>query len=198
MLRQECFVGVGRIGLRRKPASSRNTGNPHQLLRIMKRQWLQQNGIHDTENRDIRTNAKTENQDGNCREGWIASKRAECVAQVEPENVEPLESARLALLLLCLLHSSKPDECLAAGLFGGHALLQVILNRNLQMGGHLHVEFPIYLRVRKRGAQTLKYKFHPIHLCSPCIASTRPITSERRRQYAESSASCLRPFFVIK
>src|SRR5207302_7808949 len=135
---------------------------------------------------------------GHYCEHRIAAHGAEGVSQVEPENVEPLEPARLALLLLCLLHSSKPDERLAAGLFGGHALLEVILNRNLQMRGHLHVEFPIYLRVRKRGAQTLKYKFHAIHLCPPSIASTRPITSERRCQYAASSASCLRPFFVIE
>ena len=197
-MRQKCFIGIGRIRLRREAASSWNTGDPHQLLRIMKRQWLQQDGIHDAENRDIRANAKSENQDGNCREAWIASQRAECVAQVLQQYVERLKPACLTMLLLCLLHSSKPDERLAAGLFGGHALLQVILNRNLQMGGHLHVEFPIYLRVRKRGTQTLKYQFHPVHLCSPCIASTRPITSERRCQYAASSASCLRPFLVIE
>ena len=86
----------------------------------------------------------------------------------------------------------------AACFFGGHAFLQVVLYRNLQMGGDLHVEFPIYLRVRKRGTQTLKHQFHPVHLCSPFIASTRPITSERRCQYAASSASCLRPFLVIE
>src|SRR6185369_7546811 len=53
VLFQKLVVGVGRVGLAGETASSFCAGNPHKLLRIVKRQRPQQERIHHTEDRNI-------------------------------------------------------------------------------------------------------------------------------------------------
>src|ERR1700674_5331987 len=54
----------------------------HQVVRIVVRQRVKENGIDDGENRGIRANAKGEGEDGDRGEARTAMKRAECVAKI--------------------------------------------------------------------------------------------------------------------
>src|SRR3954463_10149523 len=94
-----CIRSVSPAGF---PALCPLLDNPHKLLRIAKRQRPQKNRIHHAKNSNVRADAEHQNQNCDQREHRVAPHGTEGVTQIEPENVEPLEPARLALLLLCL------------------------------------------------------------------------------------------------
>src|SRR5882762_9399266 len=111
----------------------------------MKRQRSQQKRIHHTEHGDVGADSKGKNQNSDKRENRIAPHGAEGVAQVEPQNVERLEPTCFTMLLRSLLHSSEANQRLTPRFFRRQTALHVLFNRQLEVSGHLCIEFTIRL-----------------------------------------------------
>src|SRR5215813_4050128 len=99
-----------RVRLIRKSALPLIRREPDELLRIAEWKRPQQNLVHHAENRDIGSNPESQDADRNNRERLIAFERAECIAQVLSQQIQPRQSARVTLLLLGLRYSSETSE----------------------------------------------------------------------------------------
>ena len=136
----EFFIGVGGIGGARETAGAGRRSYPNELLRIRERQRTEEKGVDDAEDDDIGANSDGENSDGDEGKGTVFTQGANGVANILKKIVEFLEGAGFAMNFAGLLRATEMDQRLASGLGGGDAALKVVVDGELQMGGHFGLE----------------------------------------------------------
>ena len=75
----------------------------------------------------------------------VAAERAEGVAEILQEDVEPGKAAGFALLLSCLLDAAEANEGATAGFVGRHAVADVFFDGEIDVGLELGVEVGVAL-----------------------------------------------------
>ncbi len=199
----EFLVGVDGVG-GGGPVAVENFGtDPEQTRGIAEGKRAQHERVDDREDRDVRADPEGKDDDGDEGEAAVAAQGAQGVAEVLHQDIERGQTACGALLLPGLLDAAEADECLAARLLGREAALEILFDREIEMGSELLVEVGIADRFVEKGthasesgAQRGDHSAPSMERTGDC-ASTRPITSERRRQSAASRASCFRPLRVM-
>ena len=158
-------------------------GEPDELLRVVKRQWPQQQRIEHDEDDDARSDAERQDEHGHRRKDRVTPQRAQRVPHVLPQHLERRDAARLPMPLFRLRDSAEPDERLPPRLLGRHAVPDVLLGCHLEVRGHLGVEVPVERHRGPQGAQTVQRAPQPgDHRSRPGAASTRPMTAASRSQ----------------
>src|ERR1700677_943458 len=148
----EGVVAVSGIGCAGDAALIRRRRNPHQLLRIGKRQRAQQQRVHYAEDSNVSANAEGEDENGDDGEPPVAAKSADGVAEILEENVESHNSSRFALLVFRQVNAAKANQRLAAGFKRGKAALDVLRSRHLDVRGDLGFELCVEWGLAKEGS----------------------------------------------
>src|SRR5215467_7511512 len=151
---------------------------------IAKRQRSQHNRVHHAEDCDVCPYSKCKNQDGNNCEAKVALQHAEGKAQILPQDVDPRQTARLAMPLKGLLHSTKSNESLTPGFFRRQTTAEIFFHCHFKMRGHLFADFMIQLFAAEERAELVEYLSEGITHSSPpsLMARTRPMTPASRCQ----------------
>ena len=97
------------------------------------RQRPQQRGVGDAEDRRRRADAERERADGGQSERRRSRERAERIADVLPEHVEPAKPALFPHLLLHLIESAKIPAGRKAGVVGRQPVPPVFGSELIQM-----------------------------------------------------------------
>lgn len=131
------------------------------------------------------------------RGGRFVPHRAQRVTQVLHQVFEERERTRISMDLLRSLKSAKSDHRLPPRFPRLHAPSDMFLDGESKVRLHLCVQVAITSRFLKKRTQSVEKLTHSV-LPRGVIASTRAITSNSLRQYAMSSASCVRPLTVVE
>ena len=180
LVRQRLGDVVGEAILRRPRTARIAKLQLHQFLRIAHRQLAQHEGVDQTEDGSVGSDAERQGEHGCRRKSWIVAQSAECVLQVAPELLQPGPAPRRPGLL-----RGARDVTQLAGLgYGGQRLqfrLHVALFRP-PMGGQQILDPP-----------------EPHHLPPSGNGPMICPTAETNPVHLECSAwSCLRPAGVSR
>ena len=163
------------------------------------RKRAQQNGVDDGKDDDIGADAESEDEDGD--DGECAYRDGGCGAEAEIlKRTSSQGKPRAPRCCSRLLDAAEVDQGATAGFFRRHALLDVLFDGEFEMGR----DFDFKVRIQVWFVEEGEYpgeilaersrRFPP----SEVPARTRATIPERRRQYAASAASCLRPRRVME
>ena len=120
--------------------------DPYQLVRGAVGQWPQQYRADDAVHRGTGADADRQRGDGDRRVRRVLSQRADAVPEVLQRRVDERQAAALAVRLLNLHRSSKPQDRLAAGLLRCQSATGVVLGQHVEMGFDLAAEVLVQTR----------------------------------------------------
>ncbi len=195
----ELCIGVNGIGGGGPVAVEDLRTDPEQARGIAEGKRAQHERVDDAEDGDVGADAEREDEDGDEGEAAVAAQGAEGVAKILQEDVERGEAARGALLLARLLDAAEADEGQTAGFLGRKAAPEILFDGEVEVRGEFLLEVGVADGLVEEGTDAGEGGAETGDHSAPSgdCASTRPITSERRRQSAASRASCFRPLRVM-
>ena len=123
--------------LKSGPILDRRLPQHRQPLRLRKRQRLQHRRVHDAEHDGVGADAEGQREDGDGGEAGRGTQRADRVADVLPQLVEPADRTCVALRLLGLLDAAEGAARGEARLLGRQALADEVVFELAQVGRHL-------------------------------------------------------------
>jgi hypothetical protein len=130
-----CGAGLAALGGGRR--------DPHQAVRILKRQRPQQQRIHHAEHCNVCPDPQRQNQHSDKCKSAIAPQRAKGVLQILQKNVEFHKSSRLALLVFRRVHPAKPHQRLAPRFRRAHAPPPILFRGQRNVLGYLCFEIRV-------------------------------------------------------
>ena len=158
--------------------------------RIAIRKRLEQHAIHDREHEGRRADSEGERKQGDGSESGILTKRAQGIASVLREVLQPARAAGVAALFLHLLGAAQLEAGSPAGFGWRHAARDEIGRVLLDMESQLL--FELFFQ-----ATAIPQAPPPGHSAPPSDRRRiRPTASANRRQLAASDSSRARPFRV--
>ena len=154
---------------------------------MLHRQRFQHNAIQQAEDRGIRANPQRERQDGHRRECRRPPQRAQTVAQILHELLQPFERPHLARLLRdprrIAEFPARPVACFRLGNSRLDQLIDALAQMRFDLLRHVSLHLPAAPRV-------------PAHDSAPLIARVMPRII---RSNADTFwSSCFRPSRVIR
>src|SRR5262249_17632088 len=172
----------------------------HKTIRVPVRKRPQQYRIHDAEDRAVGANAQRQYQHGNTGKAGIFPQRPHAISNVLNKGIDKSDSTHLAVYLLQQCDVSELASGGPSGLGLGHPLVDISLGEQAHVRLDLIVELLIRSAISEQSPKS-RHKDAQImdHLYPwPSNFNSRPITPAIRSQFSVSSASCLRPLFVIE
>ena len=188
----EFIVGVGGVSGAGEAALGGRGRDPDELFCVGKRQGAEHERVNNAEDRDVGTDRQRQDEDSDHGEAGIAAKGAQRVFEVLAKDIEAHKRACLPLMFSGLLHAAELDEGSAAGLGERHAVFDVFVDSEIDVGCEFRIEFCIESAPREEGADAADGMAEMHHAGSSfapedssvslLMVRTRSITPVRRSQ----------------
>ncbi len=148
----------------------------HQLAGIAKRQRADQHRVDEREDREVRADAECQREHRGCREAGAAPQRAQAVAQIAPEILQPAQPLLVAPGLRGRVAGAELQARPAARLVERDSRLRVFLGQQLQVFRQLLAQPVVVLASGQGGPQPFRKSPDGVHeRSSALIAMNRSI-----------------------